>query len=146
MLKKTIKYTNFNDEEVEEDFYFNMTEPELLELNFEKAGGFGKWLKDIAQMNDNHLILQQFKRIILMSIGKKSLDGSHFVKNDEIRAEFESHAAYPVLYMEMLEDSNVAADFIMGVVPKKLAEQAAEGIAELKREQAKAAAQEGASS
>ena len=29
MLKKTIKYVDFNEEEVTEDFYFNLTTPEI---------------------------------------------------------------------------------------------------------------------
>lgn len=32
MLKKTIKYVDYNDEEREEDFYFNLTKAELTQM------------------------------------------------------------------------------------------------------------------
>lgn len=146
MLKKPITYTNFNDEEVTENFYFNLNEAEIIEWEHERPGGFAQWLQEIAQMKDNHEILAAFKRIILMGVGEKSEDGKHFVKNEEIRKKFEAHAAFPKLYMEMLQDSDKAVEFFQAVIPKSAAEQFAKGVEEAKAlEKAKASAGEGAS-
>ena len=32
MVKKTIKYSDYNGNEIEEDFYFNLSKVELLEM------------------------------------------------------------------------------------------------------------------
>ena len=39
MLKKTINYTDYNGNERTEDFYFNLTEAEILEMEMSKTGG-----------------------------------------------------------------------------------------------------------
>ena len=39
MLKKTIPYVDYNDNKREEDFYFNLTETELSEMQLEVTGG-----------------------------------------------------------------------------------------------------------
>lgn len=138
MLKKQITYTNFNDEEVTETFYFNLNQSEIIEWEHERPGGFANWLQEIINMKEAKDILEAFKRIILMGVGEKSEDGRHFVKNEEIKKKFEAHAAYPVLYMEMLQDSDKAVEFFQGIIPKEVAEQFAKGVAEAKAEEAKA--------
>ena len=59
-----------------------------------------------------------FKEILLKSYGKKSPDGRLFMKNDEIRAEFEASPVYDELYMKLFTDENAAADFVNGVIPQ----------------------------
>ena len=39
MLKKTIPYEDYNGTKREEDFYFNLTETELAEMQLEVTGG-----------------------------------------------------------------------------------------------------------
>lgn len=116
MLKKTIKYTDFNDNEVTEDFYFNLSQAEIVELEISHKGGLTESLKKIIAEEDNHAIVAEFKKIILKSIGKRSPDGRRFIKNQEIRDEFESSKAYSELFMEMLTDESAAASFVNGIV------------------------------
>ena len=40
MLKKTITYTDYNGVDRTEDFYFNLTEAELLDMELGTAGTF----------------------------------------------------------------------------------------------------------
>ena len=39
MLKKTITYTDYNGVERKEDFYFNLTKAELMEMEMSTKGG-----------------------------------------------------------------------------------------------------------
>lgn len=117
MLKKTITYTDYNDNERTEDFFFNFTPAELTEYQFKFPGGIEKKLKDIIDANDIKSILEIFKEIILLSYGVKSDDGKRFIKNDQLREEFSQCPAYSILYMELLDDEK-AADFVNGIVPK----------------------------
>lgn len=140
MLKKTIKYTDFNDEEVEEDYYFHLSKAELVELEMSVDGGLSESLKKIIESEDGKKIITEFKKIILGAYGKRSDDGRRFIKTQDLRDEFESTEAYSALFMELVTDTEAAVEFINGVIPKGLAEEAAkvtqlQAVPDKKREQ-----------
>lgn len=118
MLVKTIKYTDYNGEEREEKFYFNLSKAELLEMANSVKGGLDVYLDRIIESNDNPEIMNYFKEIILKSIGRKSDDGKRFIKNQEIRDEFEQSEAYSELLWELCGASEAAGKFINGLMPK----------------------------
>lgn len=124
MIKQTITYVDFNGNKQSEDFYFNLTKPELVELEVSQEGGLGKWLEAISASGSRKEIIEQFKKIILLGYGRKSEDGKRFIKTQAMRDEFESHAAFSVLFMMLAEDAEFAAKFIKGVVPRDLDEEA----------------------
>lgn len=125
MLKKTIKYENFNGEEVVEDFYFHLSKAELVEMELSHEGGLSEALTRIVVAEDTKSIIKEFKDIVLGSYGQKSPDGRRFIKNQQLRDEFESTEAYSTLFMELVTDTDAAIEFINGVIPKSLAEEAA---------------------
>lgn len=124
MLKKTVTYVDFNENERTEDHYFNLTEAELTEMELSLNGGLSQLLEKILQENDHKQIIEYFKKIVLMAYGKKSLDGRQFVKNDEIRQEFASTAAYSEIFMELATDADAASAFVNGIMPRKLSKAA----------------------
>ena len=117
MIKQTIKYEDFNGNTQVEDFYFNLSKTELIELEVEHEGGMAKWLEAIAASESRKDLIEQFKRIILLAYGKKSEDGKRFIKTQEMRDDFEQHAAFSALFMMLAEDADAATKFINGVVP-----------------------------
>ena len=118
MLKKTITYTDYDGNERTEDFYFNLTKAEVMEMELGTTGGMKKMLEKIVSEQDSKRIIESFKDIILRSYGEKSPDGRRFIKNDEIRNSFAQTEAYSILFMELATDSGAAADFVNGIVPK----------------------------
>lgn len=125
MLKKTIKYTDFNDEEVQEDFYFHLSKAELIELELSHEGGLSEWLKTVIAANDGKTIMTEFKKIILSAYGQRSPDGRRFIKNNTLREEFESTEAYSVLFVELVTNAEAAGEFVRSVIPQDLAAEAA---------------------
>lgn len=121
MLKKTVTYEDFDGNQRTEDHYFNLTRAELTEMELSLNGGLSQQLEKILQENDQKQIIEYFKKIVLMSYGRKSLDGRQFLKNDQIREEFASTAAYSEIFMELATDADAAAAFVNGVMPKKIA-------------------------
>lgn len=121
MLKRPITYTNFNDETVTEDFYFNLTKAELIELEL-SAGedGLAESLRKLVKERDGQQIVDQFKRIILLAYGEKSPDGRRFVKSEQLRQEFASTEAYSELFVELATSADAAAKFIRAIVPQNL--------------------------
>lgn len=123
MLKKSITYTNFNDEEITEDFFFHLSKAELVELEMSHDGGLSEALKKIVAAEDNKQLIIEFKKIILTAYGKKSEDGKRFIKSQELRDEFESSEAYSALFMELITDADAASSFVNGIVPRGMVEE-----------------------
>lgn len=120
MLKREITFTDFNDKEVTETYYFNLSKAELLEMESEYDGGLSGLLQKIIDTGDAKSMVQHFKKIVLQSYGQKSPDGKRFIKSDQLREEFEQTPAYDVLFMELASDDKKAAIFINGIMPKDL--------------------------
>ena len=121
MLKKTITYEDFNGVERKEDFYFNLSKAEIMEMQFGTVGGLDVMLKKIIDAKDVKSIMDTFKMLILKAYGIKSDDGRRFIKSEEIYKEFEQTEAYSILYMELASDDNAAAEFVNGIIPKDVA-------------------------
>lgn len=124
MIKKTISYTDYDGNERKEDFYFNLSKPELIEMQTSEAGGLEKKIEKITQEQDVAKIIELMKEIIQKSYGVKSDDGKRFIKNQEILDEFMQSEAYSELFMELATDANAASEFINGILPKGLVEEA----------------------
>lgn len=125
MLKKTITYQDHNGETVSEDFFFHLSKAELVELELSHQGGLSAALQRIIEAEDGKGIIAEFKKIILGAYGKRSEDGRRFIKNQEIREEFESSEAYSALFMELVTNTDSAVEFVNGVIPTGMLEEAA---------------------
>lgn len=121
MLKKTIKYIDYNGNEIVEDFYFNLNEAEITEMEMGMAGGLSDLLTKIIDTHDVPQLIKYFKAIILKSYGVKSPDGKQFIKSEELSTAFSQTEAYNQLFMELFSGDNsasAAADFVNGIMPK----------------------------
>lgn len=123
MVKKTITYTDYNGVERTEDFYFNLTKAELMEMQLSMEGGMRAYIQRIMAAKSQLALVNLFKQILLLSYGKKSDDGRLFLKNDTIRAEFEAHPVYSQIYMELSLNEEKAAEFINGLIPADMRNQ-----------------------
>lgn len=117
MFKKTIAYTDFDGVERKEDFYFNLTKAELLEMQMSIDGGLKGYLERIVKTQSQPELVKMFKEIIMKAYGEKSPDGKRFMKSDEIRQNFECTEAYSELFMELATNSDAAAEFINALLP-----------------------------
>lgn len=123
MIKKTIKFTDYNGNEREMDFYFNLSKAELSEMELSVAGGLGERIKRIAAAQDTPEIIKIFKELILKSYGVKSDDGLRFIKSEQLSNEFTQTEAYSTLFMELASDDKKAAEFINGIIPSDMKQQ-----------------------
>lgn len=122
MLKKTITYEDYNGTERTEDFYFNLTKAELMEMEMSTSGGLAEMIQNIVQAKDAPAIIKIFKDLVLKAYGEKSPDGKRFMKvNDAgvpLSVAFSQTEAYSQLFMELATDADAAAKFVNGIVPK----------------------------
>lgn len=123
MLKKTITYNDYNGVSRTEDFYFNLSKAEIMEMEMSTTGGMEQMINKIIAAQDTPAIIKVFKDLILKSYGEKSADGKRFIKNKELTDEFTQTEAYSNLFMELSTDANAAAAFVNAIIPVDVSKQ-----------------------
>lgn len=117
MVRKTISYIDYDGNQREEDFYFNLSKADLLEMMADAGvGGLDQMLKNIVATKDSGRIYRTFKDIIMKSYGEKSIDGRRFIKSKELSEGFVQTEAFSNLLMEFFENPESASKFINGLV------------------------------
>lgn len=126
MLKRTITYTDYNGVERTEDFFFNLTKAEIMEMELGTEGGMADMISKIVSAQDTPSIIKIFKNILLKAYGEKSPDGKRFVKSQELSDAFSQTEAYSILFMELATDADAASKFVNGIIPSDVAKAASE--------------------
>lgn len=117
MLKKKITYTDYNDQERTEEFLFNLTKAEVMEMEMSTEGGVATFVDKITAKKDGDAIMNFFKGFILKSYGEKSDDGRKFVKSQALSDAFSQTEAYSDLFMELCTKADAAAAFVRAIIP-----------------------------
>lgn len=117
MLKKTITYEDYDGNKRTEDFYFNLSKAEIMEMELSVSGGMTQMLNRIVAERDGEKIIKTFKEIILKAYGEKSPDGKRFIKSEELSTAFSQTEAFSQLFMELATDADAAAKFVNGIIP-----------------------------
>jgi len=124
MIKKTITYKNVFGNEITEDFYFHLTEAELLDFDAEFAehGGFtgiaARLAKDDAEeISDINrpLLFKTFKALISKSYGIR--EGDKFYKDSITSERFLSSEPYSKLFLSLMQGDESAGEFMTGILP-----------------------------
>lgn len=131
MLKQTIEYTDYDGNKVTEELHFNLNKAELMEMQLSTQGGLAEHLQKIVDQNDQQQIMAVFKNIILKAYGKKSEDGKRFIKSKELTEEFVQSEAYSELFMKLISDEQMAANFMNGIIPNDLRQNGANPIPQI---------------
>lgn len=126
MYIKKIKFKDFNDNEREQDFYFNLRKDELAKLSAKYGQNFENNVRTMAMNDDKAGLYKLFEDLIKSSYGQKSEDGLHFRKSDQIWDNFYDSPAYEALFMEIMSDTDAAISFFKGIMPKDIAEKVEE--------------------
>lgn len=122
MYVKNMIYKDFNGEERNEDFLFNLTKAEITEMELSIEGGLGAMIERVTKAKDTPAIIKIFKELILKSYGVKSPDGKRFIKSPELSEEFAQTNAYSDLFVLLASDSKEAAAFVNGIMPADVKE------------------------
>lgn len=117
MLKRPITYTTYDGDEITEDFYFNVSKADLIEMELSEVDGLKTTIEKIIAAKDIRSLINEFKKIVLGSYGEKSEDGKRFIKSEEFSKNFSQSAAYDVLFVELTTDDVAATTFIKGILP-----------------------------
>ena len=117
MLKKTITYVDYDGNKRTEDFYFNLSKAEILEMEMTTEGGYAEMIRKIIDAQDAPRLVKLFKEVVFRAYGVKSDDGRRFIKSKELSEAFSQTEAYSDLYMKLATDAQEASDFVNGIMP-----------------------------
>ena len=121
MLKKTLTYEDFNGNQRTEDYYFNLTKAELMQMELSADGGLEATINKIIAAQNGKEIMELFKEIVLKAYGEKSLDGKTFDKSPEVKNRFLNSQAYSDIFMELATNADEPTKFFNGIIPKDIA-------------------------
>lgn len=136
MLRMTLKYTNFNDEEVTKDFYFHLSKAEAMKMVADD--NLMARLFKMGQERDKLAILQQYENLIRQSVGVRSEDGETFVRNEKTQSLLFDSPAIDALISEIFKDDTSAVNFFINLFPKDMQQQLNSSIEEIKKDPEKA--------
>lgn len=124
MYAKVIKYTDYNDVEHEETFYFNLNRAEVLKmLVTDSDATLDQVFEYFQQTRNGAKLLKMIEDLIKASFGVKSPDGKSFIKKPEHLECFVQSEAYSELLTELLNDADKAGEFFVKILPKNLQEE-----------------------
>ena len=142
MLKKSIKFVDYNGVERTENLYFHVSKTSILTASnsvYNEIMKIAQELQDRAKLlegmeagsineenpfDPNNQVLAEsirmvarlLDRLIDLSYGKRSEDGQKFVKSKEILDEFKSSIAYEAFIEQMLSKQDEMVEFINKLV------------------------------
>lgn len=131
MIKKTITYTDYNDDSVTETFHFHLSKDKLLD-NLDLQDEFDALEEMLAgekrelKREETKRILALVKELIKLSYGVRSEDGKKFRQGDDLYRDFADSAAYDAILFSLFENPEKALEFMAGIMPKDLMEKARE--------------------
>lgn len=126
MLKRNITYTDFEGNQRSEDFYFNFSKSELVEMELASVtkenpdGNYAKQLEKIVESHNGRAIMDVIKDMISRSYGVRSDDGRYFEKDETSRRRFLNSAAYDQLFYDLCMNPDKAGEFFNGLMPREV--------------------------
>ena len=122
MLKKTITFKDLDGNQLEEDFYFNLSKAELAEMEIgeTKHGGMSGILQKIIEEEDGKKIVEMLNEIIKSAYGVRSDDNRRFIKNEQVWEDFYHTDAHSELLFELYTDPQSASAFMKGIAPAEV--------------------------
>lgn len=111
MFKHTVEYTDFNGTERKEELYFHLSLPEVTRLEAEIGKPLEQHIKELTVNKRDKDLLDFLEKIILNSYGQKTSDGKSFIKNKNLREEFEYSQAYAELFEQLILNPELAKKF-----------------------------------
>lgn len=130
MLKKTVKYTDYEGRPQNTVLYFNLNKFEWLELETFTRGGLIENLNHALETSNMKKTIDILKKIILRAYGEKDEETGEFVKDDARAIRFSRTEAFSELFYDLAYNEESASEFFMALVPHDIRDEVAKKVTE----------------
>ncbi len=122
MLKRDIKFKDFEGRDKVKTAFFHYSAPELIDLEVKYPNGLRDQMQYVLSQGDPQAIVEFVKEFVLDAYGIRTEDGESFIKTPEAKEAFRQSLAYETLFMDLAFNGQLAAEFINGVIPQDMGE------------------------
>lgn len=123
MFKYTVKYEDYNGENREKDLFFNLSVPEMINLENSTPGGYSKYIERIAKEKNAAEVWNTFEELVDLAYGEKSPDGDRFVKVGEdgsrLVDKFKETSAFEAFMFDILSNADLASNMVNNMIPNQ---------------------------
>lgn len=116
MIKKTINFVDYNGVAQSKQYYFHLTATDVIKMTAKYGMDLIPYFEKILEEEDHMKIVETFEDLILSAVGIRTKDGANFVKNRQIREDFEYSQAYAELFVELMTNPDSAKEFMTNLV------------------------------
>lgn len=120
MYVKEITYTDYDDVQRTEKFYFNLSKADFLRLEMEFDEGFADHAKKVVDSGNKKETFAMFEMLISMSYGIKDKTSNKFIKTKDALNEFLASEAYGELLSELFSNASTLVEFFDGIMPREM--------------------------
>jgi hypothetical protein len=121
VIRKEIKWEDFDDKPQSGVFYFHLNKNELVQMLLTANGDLVNELQAMVDAKDAKALLIAFRDIVGKAYGERvEGNASTFYKSAEKTNEFLNSLAFDSLFTEILTDPNAAGTFINGLIPAQM--------------------------
>lgn len=122
MTSYKVTYEDYAGNSRTETHYFNLTQTELQLINARYDGSLQNTLARLSVTQSAKELMDVLMDVFKASYGRMDDDRVHFRKSEAILDDFMSTPAFDKLFMEIMSSDEKSAEFMRGVLPKKMAE------------------------
>lgn len=128
MLALDRTYENFKGEMVTKTFYFHLSNKELRKMPLAQelpenvtTENLQEVVTSIAKEKSSEDMISTIESFVADAFGYVSDDGEEFLKDKELTKAFMNSTAFDDLIMDLISDESYLENFLINVVPKKMA-------------------------
>ena len=124
MLKKQVKFKDYEGNDKTVTLYFHLNKFEWLELETYTKGGLIENLQNAIEQNNAKKTIDILKKIILTAYGEKNEETGEFQKSEAAAIKFSKTDAFSELFYELAYDEAKSQEFFFGLIPADLQDEA----------------------
>lgn len=117
MVRREIEYTDYNGDHQKDVLYFNLSKAELGKLQMRMDGKFIDYLQSLIEKKRIERLYDFFYNLLLDSYGERDVSGKKFIKNEQIRSDFENSLAFSETLMDVISSTEKMSAFTKGILP-----------------------------
>lgn len=117
MYRMKTTYLDYEGNQQEDVLYFNLNKAELGKLQMRMDGKFLDYLQALIEKKKIEALYDFFYNLLLDSYGEKDPSGKKFIKNKQIREDFENSIAFSETLMKVIADVESMSAFTKGILP-----------------------------